>query len=401
MGRRAPLRLFLILGLLVSPLPTDAQRHRKANLNEDVPLPADFSIDYQLGLAERGRVRGASPLLENTAFNEVGTEVFSKFVRDPSVASLGLPYRWSFTIVNDGSVNAFSLPDGEVSVGSGLAKLIGTNPGLWAAVLSHETSHTARRHWVRKYLYSLYVATLIEYYQARVRAGDTNANWSLVGVRIAAPMAAAKLSRNLEHDADIQGMMLMAREGYHPDFIFALHHLLRANTGEQSHFAAFFSSHPRWETRDQRDDRAYADALAEYDRQWPDPDASPGGKPPLVAFVGKPSAQENKQSKTADVTLPIYCRNTKEPLQFVILFRKDKRLLQAVDDQHRDEHGNLVFRQDFDCSDKTEATPIVVHLPATLVHKDDRKPEALVYVHSGGGQLIEEFKPFGVHFPKP
>lgn len=395
------LRLLLILALLIAPLPANAQRHRKANLNEDVPLPVDFAIDYQLGLTERGRVRGGSPLLENTAYNEAGTEIFSKFVRNPSVASLGLPYRWNFTIVDDGSVNASSLSDGEVSVGSGLAKLIGTEPGLWAAVLSHETSHIARRHAVRKYLYSLYVAAQIQYYQARVRAGDSNANWSIVGIRIAAPMAAAKLSRNLEHDADIQGMMLMAREGYHPDYVFALHHLLRANSGEQSHFAAFFSSHPRWETRDQRDDRAYTEALTEYDRQWPDPSVSPGGEPPLVAFVGKPSAQENKKSKTAELTLPIYCRNATEPLQFVILFRKDKRLLQAVDDQHRNDRGELEFRQDFDCSEKTEATPIVVHLPATLVSKDERKVEALVYVYSGEGDFLEEFKPFDVHFPKP
>ncbi len=400
MYRRPPLLTTLVLVVLALGIPANAQKHRKANLNEDVSLPADFAVDYQLGLAERARIRGASPLLENTAYNEVGTDVFSKFVRNPSVASLGLPYRWNFTIVDDGSVNAYSLPDGEVSVGSGLAKLIGTKPGLWAAVLSHETAHTARRHFVRKYLYSLYVAAQIQYYQARVRAGDTDANWSLVGIRIAAPIAAAKLSRNLEHEADIQGMLLMAREGYHPDYVFALHHLLRAKTGEQSKFAAFFSSHPRWETRDQRDDRAYAEALAEYDRLWPDPDVSPGGKPPLVAFVGRPSAQENKQAKTADLTLPIYCRNAKEPLQFVILFRRDKRLLQAVDDQHRNERGELVFRQDFDCSEKTEATPIVLHLPATLVSKDDRKSEALVYVYSKDGDFLEEFKPLHVHFPK-
>jgi len=85
----------------------------------------------------------------------------------------------------------------------------------------------------------------------------------------------------------------------------------------------------------------------------------------------------------------------------VILFRKDKRLLQAVDDQHRNDQGELVFRQDFDCSEKTEATPIVVQLPATLVTKDDRKPEALVYVYSREGEFLEDYKPFDVHFPKP
>jgi len=394
-------KLALTAVALLLGVPVHAQKHRKVNLDEDVALPADFAIDYQLGITERGRIRGSSSLLENTEYNEAGRQVFSKFVQDPSVSSLRLPYQWNFTIVNDGSVNAYSLPDGEVSVGSGLAKLIGTRPGMWAAVLSHETAHVARRHWVRKYLYDVYVAAQISYYQARVRAGDNSANWSLVGLRIAAPIARAQLSRNLEHDADIQGMMLMAREGYHPDFVFDLHHRLRATTGDQSHFAAFFSSHPRWATRDQRDDRAYADALAEYNRLWADPEGSPGGKPPLVAFVGKPIAQENKQAKTADLTLPIYCRNATEPLQLVIQFLKNKQLLQAIDDQHRNERGVLIFQQGFDCSEKTEASPVVVHLPATLVSKDDRKLKALVYVYSQDGHFLEEFNPFDVHFPKP
>lgn len=398
---RSFLICWIVLAALFVPQVTSAQKHRKANLSENVSLPADYALDYRLGLTERGRIRGNSALLENTAYNEAGSAVFAKLVQNPSIASLGLPYRWNFTIVDDGSVNASSLPDGEISVGSGMAKLIGTNPGLWAAVLSHETVHTARRHAVRKYLYSLYVATQIQYYEARVRAGDNSANWALVGLRIAAPIAAAKLSRNLEHEADIQGMMLMAREGYHPDYVFALHHLVRAATGEQSKFTAFFSTHPRWETRDQRDDRAYADALAEYNRLWPEPGASPGGKPPLVAFVGKPSAQENKRNKTADLTLPIYCRNASAPLQFLINFRKNKHPIQALDEQHRNDRGELIFRQDFECSEKTEATPIVVRLPATLVPKDKRKIEAVVYVYSDHGVFLEEYKPFEVHFPKP
>lgn len=401
MYRRPPLLTYFILASLLLPQIASAQKHHKPKLNEDVPLPADFALDYQLGLAERSRIRGSSALLQNTAYNEAGTAVFTKLVQNPSVASLGLPYRWNFTIIDDGSVNAHSLPDGEVSVGSGLAKLIGTNRGLWSAVLSHETAHTARRHAVRKYLYSVYIAQQIQYYEARARAGDNSANWSLLALRIAAPIAAAKLSRNLEHDADIQGMMLMAREGYHPDYVFSLHHLLRAATGEQSKFAAFFSTHPRWETRDQRDDRAYADALAEYNRQWPDADASPGGRPPLVAFVGKPSGRENKQTNTADLSLPIYCRNATRPLQFVMTFRKDKRLIQTSDEQFRKENGELIFRQNFTCSEKTEATPIIVQLPATLVSKDDRKVEALVYVYSNDGAFLEEYKPFPVHFPKP
>jgi hypothetical protein len=400
MPRQRPFCVFLILALTIV-TPTYSQKRSKTKLNDDVPLPADYSLDYQLGIAERGQVHGSNTLLENTEYNQAGTAVFSKFLGDPSVASLGLPYRWNFTIVDNNAVNAYSLPDGEVSVGSGMAKLIGTNPGLWAAVLSHETAHVARRHGVRKYLYDVYIAAQLNYYQARVRAGDSNANWSIVGLRIAAPIARAKLSRNLEHDADVQGMMLMAREGYHPDFVFALHHLLRAATGDQSHFAAFFSSHPRWDTRDQREDRAYADALAEYNQRWPESAAAPGGVPPLVAFVGKPTTQENKQSKTADLSLPIYCRNATELLQLAILFRKDGRMVQASDQEHRTDKGELIFKQQFECSEKTEATPIVVHLPATLVSKENRKVQANVFVYSMEGKFVEEFKSIDVHLPKP
>ena len=36
----------------------------------------------------------------------------------------------------------------------------------------------------------------------------------LVGLRVAGGIAEKKLSRDLEHDADAQGMLLMARAGY-------------------------------------------------------------------------------------------------------------------------------------------------------------------------------------------
>jgi Peptidase family M48 len=396
-GRSAAL-LFL-LAFVVSPLP--AQKRRSANLDENIQLPADFAMDYQLGLTMRSQIHGSNSLLTDTPMNLAGDAVFKKLINDGSVQNLGLPYRWNFTIVNDDSINAHSLPDGEICVGSGLAKLIGTNPGLWAAVLSHETEHTARRRWVKKYLYELYIQQRLAYYQARVYAGDKNANWSIAGLRIAAPIGRARLSRNLEHDADIQGMMLMAHEGYHPDYVFSLHHLMRASTGEQSKFAAFFSTHPRWQTRDQRDDKAYSDALAEYNQFWPDPNQSPGGSPPTVAFAGAGTALENRQSKTADLTLPVYCRNATEPVLAIIFFEKDHKFLKSTSPEFSDSEGDLIFRQEFQCSEKTEATPLVVHLPATLVPKDERKVEARVEIMARNGAFLDEFKPLTVHFPRP
>lgn len=381
--------------------PAYAQGKSRTIQSENTTLPADFSLDYQLGLTERSKLSGSAAFVEGSELSETGYAVFSGFVKDQSIASLNLPYQWKFSILNDGSINAYSLPDGEVSVGSGLAKLMGRDPGLWAATLSHETAHVVRRHAVRKYLFDLSMAQQIAYEEALVRAGNNSANWVLLGLRISAPIARAKLSRDLEHDADIEGMMLMAREGYHPDFVFALHHLLMTQVGEQSKFAAFFSTHPRWETRDQRDDNAYAAAFEEFNRLWPDPSTSPGGTPPVVAFAGGGKAQENKEAQTADLSLPIYCRNATEPLQLLILFEKDHQLLRSESIEYSDDKGNLAFHEEFECSEKSEAIPIVIHLPASLVTKDQRKVKALASVYDGNHSLVETFKPFDVHFPKP
>ena len=76
------------------------------------------------------------------------------------------------------------------------------------------------------------------YWKARAAAGDRSANWALVGLAIGSKIGRQKLSRELEHDADITGMMLMAQAGYHPDNEFALHHLIRLTTGDQLKFAA-------------------------------------------------------------------------------------------------------------------------------------------------------------------
>jgi hypothetical protein len=371
------------------------QKRRGPQLREDVDLPSDFSLDFQLATAERSRLRSGNSPLAGTEANQVGEEVFRSLV-----TGFSLPYRWTFSVTNSEVINAGSFSDGEVSVEGGMARLIGTNRGLWAAVLSHEIAHVARRHTAIKHLYRVYLNQLIAYYQARARNGDNSANWALLALRISGPLAYEKLSRNLEHDADIQGMMLMARAGYHPDNVFAAHHLLRIHTGESSKFAAFFQDHPRWETRDQRSERAYSGALAEYNRLWPDPDSSPGRQPPVVAFAGNPRSQTNNVNGTADLELPLYCRNVSEPLNLVIHFSKDKHPLQTSDEQYRDSAGNLAVRQKIVCLDREDAAPLNLHLPASLVSEKDRKTEAQVFVLTFTGEVLERFKSLDVKFPK-
>jgi hypothetical protein len=71
-GRSAAL-LFL-LAFVVSPLP--AQKRRSANLDENIQLPADFAMDYQLGLTMRSQIHGSNSLLTDTPMNLAGDAVF-------------------------------------------------------------------------------------------------------------------------------------------------------------------------------------------------------------------------------------------------------------------------------------------------------------------------------------
>jgi hypothetical protein len=95
-------------------------------------------------------------------------------------------------------------------------------------------------------------------------------------------MVLGKLDREQENEADVRGVRLMARAGFHPDYAFALHKKMEALFPDDSRLQAFFSSHPRWSTRDARLQKAYLEALQIFHSSYPDAASSPGGTPPVV-----------------------------------------------------------------------------------------------------------------------
>ena len=361
------LMAFLVLRFLIFPSLAVAgeKRHRQHPAVEEMQPPADYAIDLQLAINNRPAMMHGAGEMTGAPDNELGDRVFDNLVR----SGFSQPYRWKLTLVNDGVVNARSTAGGQVYVYGGMLKILSGSPGLWAAVLSHEVAHTGLRHQVRVVLQQLYIRQMIAYYRARAIAGDNSANWALLGFEIAAPLALKKMERDQEHQADQTGMLLMARAGYHPDFVYALHHLLRLNTGERSKFAGFFSDHPRWETRDQRSERVYADALAEYNRLWPNPELSPGGTPPPVAFVGPVKTAENKAAHAADLVVPLFCRNEPKPVNVIVVFLKNNQPMKAGT-----ENGDVLrYWEAVQCPDEDSAAPVVLHVPASTVTGKDRK----------------------------
>ena len=390
--------LLILLSVLSDTLQAKDRRKPSQQI-QAVELPADYSIDLQLATEGHAKMLGGDSPLLGTPLNQAGQEVFDRLIGASFASSL--PYAWNLTLVNNTAVNAASNAGGRVYVHGGLARLLGSDRTLWAAVLSHEVSHTGLRHQVRLFLQARYIQEQIRYYRLRAAYGDNSANWVVLGLQIAGPIALRKLARDQEHEADREGMMMMARAGYHPDAVFALHHKLRILEGEQSKFGAFFSNHPRWATRDQRSARAYASALEEYNRLWPDPALSPGGPPPVVAFLGEPVVRENKQAKTAEVAVPLYCRNTVEPLTLVLhLTRKNQRVPSSAP-AFSNSNGNLEIRQSSPCLDKDSAAPALLGVPGTALDGKARKVKGQIAVVGPNGSVLEMSKGFDLRVPKP
>lgn len=384
--------LVLVLALcLICPFSQAGGKRNSATV-EEMQLPGDLGVDLQLAISSRPRMMNGATEIIGTSANLIGVSVFDTLVK----AGFSQPYPWKLTLVNTNAVNAGSTAGGQVYVYGGLINLLSSSQGLWAAALSHEVAHTGLRHQVKVVVQQIYNQRMIEYYQARARAGDKSASWALIGFTIAAPLALKKIERDQEHAADQTGMLLMARAGYHPDFVFALHHLLRLHTGDQSKFAAFFADHPRWETRDQRSERVYADALVEFNRLWPDSKLSPGGVPPPVAFLGNVTSTENKPQHTADVSVPIFCRNEQQPVSVVVVFLKDNGVIKTG----TSEGDVLHFTEKVQCADNENSMPLVVHVPAETITGHDRKLDARLIVVSSEGTTLEESKQFKVVFPK-
>jgi hypothetical protein len=308
--------LTLVLSI-ACPLDLFSQSHRS---DVAAQLPSDYENELAAGAAGRSSL-GTAPIALGDSY-PAAHEVWSDLLQDSVLQRLNLPFRWQLALVDNNSLNAFSLPDGEVLVDRSLANLLGQSRGLWAALLSHEIAHVARRHWSRRSSFASRLQQHLRDYSNAPHSLDPRWQMAAFDAHMDAPEALAKFSREQELEADTEGMMLMVRTGFHPDFELAIRHLLEASAGETSSFETAFSTYPRWITRERDSRKAYSVALAEFARRWPTAATSPGGAPPTVLFLGKPKS-ESSQKGPSTVTFTLRCVNPGVRLRAVLkLFAK-------------------------------------------------------------------------------
>jgi hypothetical protein len=222
-------------------------------------------------------------------------------------------FTWQLRVVENNELNAYSSPDGSIYVESGLAKMAGPSAGLWAAILSHEIAHVVRRDWARRYLYRNTLETSGAQNIVLGDPGVPQATWSN-SEKASADLG--RFCRQMELEADREGLMLMVRAGYHPDFVPALHHLLHARSSGPRN-ASLYAMHPCWEERDRELVGAYKEASIEFEHRWPEWYASPGGNPPVVVFADSPLVKKSR-SKEWEIRLPMHCQNLVGAVEVVL-----------------------------------------------------------------------------------
>ncbi len=296
--------MLLVFFAIFSGAPGTAQQ----NLSSP-EVPDWFRLDIEAAARLRPRLTAQSTVASGRY--SAARVVLEKLTEQIPAAS-NRKFVWQVRIVEDEQLNAFSSPDGTIYVESGLARLAGPSNGMWAAILSHEIAHVVRRDWARRYLYQKY----LENGGGEIVLGDPSlpsAAWSDTE-KASADMG--RFCRQMELEADREGLILMARAGYHPDFVPALHHLLHAH-GVGSQTASLYAMHPCWEERDRELNRAYVASSIEFARRWPDWYSSPGGNPPVVVFADEPTVRKNA-SKAWEIQIPMRCQNLAGAVEVVL-----------------------------------------------------------------------------------
>ena len=154
---------------------------------------------------------------------------------------------WEVTVFEHSSVNAFALPGGKIGVYTGLLG-VAVNQDQLAAVIGHEVGHVLAQHGNERV--SLQFATQTGQQLAAIALGGNSANSDLLLATMGLGVQYGVLlpfSRTHESEADVMGLVLMARAGFDPRQSIELWKNMGANSQGQP--PELLSTHPSHKTR--------------------------------------------------------------------------------------------------------------------------------------------------------
>jgi hypothetical protein len=196
--------------------------------------------EIQIGRQSVPEVERALPLLS-------ADHLMSKFIaslgQKLAASAPGYKFPYTFKVVREKSVNAFTLPGGPIYVHTGLIELA-TESEL-AGVMGHEISHVVMRHSTRQASRQMKAQLPLAILGGVLGATVGGALGSLthMGMSITAGSVFMKYSRDAEIEADMVGAQIMYDAGYDPQAVVSFFNKMKTQ-GESRGGPQFLSSHP-------------------------------------------------------------------------------------------------------------------------------------------------------------
>jgi predicted Zn-dependent protease len=157
------------------------------------------------------------------------------------------PAGWEVTVFEDPAVNAFALPGGKIGVNTGLLK-VAVNQDQLAAVIGHEIGHVLAEHGNERVSLE-FASQTSQQLVAVALGGDTESSQLLLAALGLGMQYGVSLpySRSHESEADVMGLVLMARAGFDPAQSVQLWKNMAANSQGQP--PELLSTHPSHASR--------------------------------------------------------------------------------------------------------------------------------------------------------
>lgn len=208
------------------------------------PATADMfrpSIKDQIALGKRGaeQVRKEAKVLPDDHALSIEVKRIGELVlaQIPAKERKDKPFEYSFSVIEDKSVNAFAMPGGPIFIYTGLLDKLGTEDAV-AAVLAHEIVHVRNQHWASAYADNTKRRLGIAVVLMLLNAGNTAFDIAAVSDEL---LFGLPYSRKHESESDRIGYDLMAAAGYNPGGMVDVFNVL-AKQGKGA--AEFLSTHP-------------------------------------------------------------------------------------------------------------------------------------------------------------
>lgn len=178
-------------------------------------------------------------ITQGSVINDSATYYAGLFTKE---LNLDTDYPMNVRVIQSDEINAFALPGGRIVIYSGILKKMDTYEEL-VALLGHEVTHVTHRHSLRSILRttasSLLIATLF---------GDVSGISAAV-LEQADQFKQLDYSRDLETEADDNGLALMVQNKINPQGMVKLLELLKTEAVEMPAMMKYLSTHPETQAR--------------------------------------------------------------------------------------------------------------------------------------------------------